>query len=156
MQTTIVEVHQLLRSSGWRLAVAESLTGGRIQSLMTSVSGASDVFSGGVTTYTIDRKVALLKVDKQVVTACNAVSEAVARQMVAGVCDLFESECGVATTGYAETNAEVETPFAWVAVSIDGDAVVKRVEAEGTRLEVQDAIAQQAMEMLRAALAKRV
>lgn len=130
------------------LAAAESLTGGRIQSLMTGLSGASEVFAGGVTVYTIDQKVSHLSVDRELANACNAVSESVVCQMALGVCSMFECTCGVATTGYAEINSDVKTPFAWVAVALNGNVVAKRVESRGTREEVQREIAERALEFV--------
>ena len=100
-RSLVEEIHVRLRRAGWQLAVAESITGGRIQSLVTAVSGASDVFVGGVTTYTIDQKVAHLGVEREVAIECDAVSEQVAHEMALGVCAMFGCACGVATTGYA-------------------------------------------------------
>lgn len=87
---------------GLHLAVAESLTGGNVQARITAESGASDFFVGGVTAYTLERKVALLGVDRRTAKACNSVSAGVARQMARGVCKLMKCRLGVATTGYAE------------------------------------------------------
>lgn len=92
----------MLSHPALRLAVAESLTGGRVQALVTAESGASAYFVGGVTAYTIDRKIALLGVDRAAAGACNGVSAGVARQMALGVCRLIECNLGVSTTGYAE------------------------------------------------------
>jgi len=47
-----------------RLAVAESLTGGLLQSKMVALEGSSGFFSGGLTAYIIDMKVSLLGVDR--------------------------------------------------------------------------------------------
>lgn len=144
----ISTIHQRLRERGWMCAVAESLTGGRVQSLLTSVSGASDVFAGGMTVYTIDQKVALLNVDRDEAVACNAVSESIASAMVRGVCTKFGCDCGVATTGYAEPYESVATPFGWVAVSLDGVVSTRRITATGTRTVVQQEIADGAVDFL--------
>lgn len=101
------------------LAVAESLTGGRVQGLITAVSGASAYFLGGVTAYGIAQKAALLGVDREHAMAAGGVSERVAGEMAAGVCRLFGADFGVATTGYAEPAPAqgVAVPFAWIAVA---------------------------------------
>src|SRR5688572_13935952 len=85
-----------------KLAVAESLTGGHVQALVSSVSGISKVFAGGVTAYNEHQKVRHLKVDQTHAAENNCVSERVAREMALGVCRLFDVEIGLATTGYAE------------------------------------------------------
>lgn len=84
------------------LAVAESVTVGRIQSLVGLSSGASDIFAGGVTAYNIDQKVKLLGVDRTHAQEVDCVSDKVASQMAAGVTAMFQADIGVATTGYAE------------------------------------------------------
>ncbi len=110
------------------LAAAESLTGGRVQALVTAVAGASEYFLGGVTAYAIAQKAALLGVDREHAEACHGVSERVAQEMAAGACRLFGADLAVATTGYAEPAPAqgVAVPFAWIAVA--------RREAGGPRV----------------------
>ena len=84
------------------LAVAESLTGGRLQALLTGVSGASACFLGGVCAYTVPQKARLLGVDAAHATEVDGVSARVAGEMAAGACRLFGADLAVATTGYAE------------------------------------------------------
>lgn len=84
------------------LAVAESMTGGRLQALITTEPGTSTFFLGGVTTYTLAQKVRLLGVVREVAEPVDCVSAEVARQMARGACELFGSDLAVATTGYAE------------------------------------------------------
>ena len=99
------------------LAVAESLTCGQVQARIGAISGASDFFLGGITVYTLEAKVRHLGVDRAIAAAVDCVSEEVARQMARGVGELFGSDFGVATTGYAEPAAGVPDPFAWWAVA---------------------------------------
>ncbi len=84
------------------LAVAESMTGGRLQALITGESGASAFFLGGVTAYTLEQKVRWLGVDRSVAAAVDCVSAEVAGQMARGVGRRFGADLAVATTGYAE------------------------------------------------------
>lgn len=109
----------MLREPPLTLAVAESLTCGRVQARVGEVSGASNFFLGGITAYSLEQKVRHLGVRRAEATRVNAVSAAVAEQMARGVCALFGSDVGVATTGYAEPSAgdDVEVPFAWWAIA---------------------------------------
>lgn len=100
-QELATELGQLLRRLKFRLAVAESLTAGNVQALVSSVRGASEWFVGGVTAYTLQSKVDLLHVDPNHAREVNCVSERVAREMAAGACNLFGAEVAIATTGYA-------------------------------------------------------
>lgn len=87
------------------LAVAESLTGGCVQSRITAISGASGFFLGGITAYTIDQKVKHLGVNRAVAKKVDAVSAEIAEQMARGAVKLFGADIAVATTGYAEPTA---------------------------------------------------
>jgi nicotinamide-nucleotide amidase len=109
----------ILRKPALTLAAAESLTCGRVQAAIGAVSGASNYFFGGITAYSLDQKVQHLGVDRAVAKKVNSVSADVAEQMARGVCDLFGSDLGVATTGYAEASSGdgVAEPFAWWALA---------------------------------------
>jgi nicotinamide-nucleotide amidase len=127
----------LLREPRWTVAAAESLTSGQVQALLGSVSGASEYFLGGVTTYSLEQKVKLLGVDAATAEAVNSVSGEVARQMALGALKLFGSDWAVATTGYAEAvpNRGVREPFAWWAVARRGETSVEIGEISFPDLE---------------------
>jgi nicotinamide-nucleotide amidase len=158
MNGPAVKLAELLRAARPRLtlAVAESMTGGRVQALVTAVSGASEYFAGGVTAYAREQKVALLGVDDAHAAAVNCVSERVVGEMAIGVCRLFKAGVGVATTGYAEPAPAggVAVPFVWLAVArrAGGELAVvarRRVEFPGaTRAGAQDRAAAAAVELL--------
>lgn len=105
----------LLRSPRLTVAVAESLTSGRIQSRIGAISGASNFFLGGITAYSLEQKVRHLGIDRDFAAAVNCVSAEVAVQMARGACTFFGSDLALATTGYAEPSVEwnVPQPFAW-------------------------------------------
>lgn len=130
------------------LAVAESLTCGRVQALIGAISGASEFFLGGITAYSLDQKVKHLGVDRTVAEPVKSVSAVVAEQMARGVCALFGSELGLATTGYAEAAAGVTQPFAWWALVHElgsGKRTTRsgRVDCPGlTRVQVQEKVAE--------------
>lgn len=158
MNEAAARLRELLRSARPRptLAAAESITGGRVQALITGVSGASDYFVGGVTAYAREQKVALLGVDDAHAATFNCVSERVAGEMAVGACRLFKADVAVATTGYAEPSPAwgVAAPFAWLAVArrTGGEPAVvgaRRVEFPGaTRAEAQARAAAAAVDLL--------
>jgi nicotinamide-nucleotide amidase len=145
----------MLRPPRLTLAVAESLTSGRLQARIGAIPGASEFFLGGMTAYALGQK-ERLGVDRAEALAVNGVSSRVAEQMAKGVCKLFGSDVGVATTGYAEPSAQwkVEVPFAWWALarrSAGGDYAVAsgRVEFPGfSRVDVQERVAEAAFDAL--------
>jgi nicotinamide-nucleotide amidase len=154
-----LEVKELLLGRPrWTLAVAESLTCGRLQAAIGAVSGASGYFLGGVTAYTLDQKVQLLGVDRRSARKVNCVSAAVAEAMAAGAARSFGADFAVATTGYAEPAAGIPIPFAWWAIARRQrgrvmNLAVGRVECPGaTRADVQTMVAEAALAELAAAL----
>jgi nicotinamide-nucleotide amidase len=126
------------------LAVAESVTCGRLQARLGRNSGASDFLLGGITAYSLDQKSRHLAVDRASAEAVHCVSADVAEQMARGVCLLFGADFGVATTGYAEPSAllAVDEPFAWWAVACrgsDGGFAVGSGRTDGAGLSRVDA-----------------
>jgi nicotinamide-nucleotide amidase len=135
------------------LAVAESVTCGRMQAAIGAISGASEYFLGGITAYTLAEKVRHLRVDAAEAGSTNSVSAVVAAQMAIGACRLFGSDLAVAATGYAEANPArgFAQPGAYWAVARGGagnPAVVRQGLFEGPGLErvaMQEAVAAAAL-----------
>src|SRR5215510_4086337 len=98
MSFDAVRLKELMVARGLTLAVAESLTSGRIQAAVAAASGASNYFLGGVTVYSIEQKVRHLHVDRQHAEAVHGVSARVAEEMARGVALLFGSDYSVSTT----------------------------------------------------------
>jgi nicotinamide-nucleotide amidase len=142
----------MLQTPPLTLAVAESLTSGRLQAAVGAISGASTFFLGGITAYSLDQKTKLLAVDRALAEPVNSVSAEVAEQMARGVCQLFGANIGAATTGYAEPSPAngIAAPFAWWAIAVRGGAGRSdfrtrsgRVECRGaSRVEVQTIVAE--------------
>jgi competence/damage-inducible protein CinA-like protein len=93
MESVVLE---MCRQRGLSLAVAESLTGGLVGARLTGISGASDVFRGGVISYATEVKQEVLGVSEGPV-----VSERAAMQMAEGVRTKLRASVGLALTGVA-------------------------------------------------------
>lgn len=90
-----------MQSRGETLSVSESCTGGGLARLVTSVSGASSVFVGGVVAYAPRLKTSFLWVDERLTSDEEIVSCATAQAMACGVSARLVSTWGVGTTGFA-------------------------------------------------------
>lgn len=99
MMKTASDVISTLR--GRTLATAESLTGGGIGALLTSVPGASAVFKGGVISYANEVKREVLGVPKAYLSTFGAVSAPVAEAMAVGVRELLKADIAISVTGLA-------------------------------------------------------
>jgi nicotinamide-nucleotide amidase len=95
------EVLDLARRRGWRLATAESCTGGLLAGAITAVPGSSDVFEMGFVTYSNAAKTAFLGVRPATLAAHGAVSEAVAAEMAEGARARAGVALAVSVTGIA-------------------------------------------------------
>jgi nicotinamide-nucleotide amidase len=94
-------VLQSLRARGWKLATAESCTGGLIAAALTSVAGSSDVVERGFVTYSNEAKTELLGVPAALIAAQGAVSEAAAAAMATGALAHSRADIAVSVTGVA-------------------------------------------------------
>ena len=147
-----------LNDKGWRIATAESCTGGLIASRITDVSGSSAYFEQGFITYSNEAKMALLGVSKDIVATeggPGAVSEACARAMADGVRAATGSEIGLSVTGIAgPTGGSAEKPVGtvYMAVATSFGTTCRHYVFEGSRLEVKAQTAQAALDMARDAL----
>lgn len=140
------------RSSGRLLAVAESCTGGLLASRLTSISGSSHAFRGGIVAYDNVVKVEQLGVDAALIDRVGAVSEEVARAMARGIRDVMASQVGVGITGVAGPDGgtpEKPVGLVWIAVDVDGNVVVYGGRFIGDRAEIRFRATQAALNMIR-------
>jgi competence/damage-inducible protein CinA-like protein len=149
-------VLEICRSRNFKLAVAESCTGGLLGERLTNIPGSSDVFLGGVIAYHNDLKTGLLGVAPADIEKHGAVSEAVALQMAAGIRAKTTADVGLSITGVAGPGGgTAEKPVGLVWVGIDGpDHKARRFHVGGDRAEIRQRAAQAALEMVRRALSK--
>lgn len=95
------KVLEALRHRGWRLATAESCTGGLVAAALTDVAGASDVVDRGFITYSNAAKIEMLGVRPDTLAAHGAVSQEVALEMARGALDRSGADIAVSVTGIA-------------------------------------------------------
>lgn len=131
-----------LRGRAWRMATAESCTGGLIAAACTALAGSSDWFDRGFVTYSNDAKTELLGVDAELIQRVGAVSEEVARAMVAGALARSKAGIAVAVTGIAGPSGAVPgkpVGTVWVAWGTSAGVQAERLQLAGDRDAVRDA-----------------
>jgi nicotinamide-nucleotide amidase len=143
-----------LLARGWRLATAESCTGGLIAATCTSAAGSSDWFERGFVPYSNDAKTELLGVDAALIAAHGAVSEPVACAMAAGALARSRADVSVAVTGIAGPGGAVPgkpVGTVWLAVARRGEAPrALRLQLPGDRSAVREATVREALSQLTA------
>ncbi|MGV2449284.1 UNVERIFIED_CONTAM: CinA family nicotinamide mononucleotide deamidase-related protein [Ralstonia mannitolilytica] len=92
---------EMLTERNMTISTAESCTGGELAKMITSVSGSSKYFLGGVVAYATEKKIKILNVSEKTVEQFTVVSEQVAQEMAKGCQELFETHISLSTTGVA-------------------------------------------------------
>ena len=95
------KIVSFLKNKKLKLAIAESCTGGMLSGAITSVSGASKVFSMGFVTYSNQAKISILKVPKKIIQKHGAVSIQCCLSMVNNLSKISKSKVCVSITGIA-------------------------------------------------------
>ena len=95
------KIVSLLGRKRFKLAIAESCTGGMLSSVITSVSGSSKVFTMGLITYSNQAKTSILKVPKQIIKKSGAVSVQCCLAMVNNLSKISKSKVCISITGIA-------------------------------------------------------
>ena len=147
----VLALADALRARGWRMAAAESCTGGLIAAACTAVAGSSDWFERGFVTYSNAAKQELLGVPEALIAAHGAVSEEVARAMAQGALrhapvDLAVAATGIAGPGGAVPGKPVGT--VWLAWATRAGAHAERLQLDGDRAAVRAATVQAALRRL--------
>jgi nicotinamide-nucleotide amidase len=148
-------VGDLLRARFWRIATAESCTGGLLASRLTDIPGSSDYVDRGVVCYSNQAKIDLLDVPGETIARHGAVSEEVGAAMAEGVRDRAGAEVGVGITGIAGPGGGSEQKpvgTVVVAVAYPGGTRVRRFLFLGARAQVKFQASQAALDMVRRAL----
>ena len=135
------ELGAALRNRGWRMATAESCTGGGIAEALTAIAGSSDYFDRGFVTYSNESKQELLGVPAEVIAAHGAVSEETVRAMAEGALAHSRAHITVSVSGVAgpgggsERNPVGTVCFGWALEG--GLAQSERLHFEGDREAVR-------------------
>ena len=148
-------VGDLLVEHRFRIALAESCTGGLLTSRLTDVAGSSRYVDRAVVAYANEAKVTLLDVPAQLIDQHGAVSEPVAIAMAEGVRAGAMVDVGVGVTGIAGPgggNAEKPVGTVAVAVVMPGAARSRLFRFGGAREQVKFQASQAALDMVRRVL----
>jgi nicotinamide-nucleotide amidase len=148
------------RARQWRVATAESCTGGLVAAALTAIAGASDVFERGFVTYSNKAKIELLGVPTETIAAHGAISAETALAMARGAVvraggDLAVSITGIAGPGGGTPQKPVGLVYLGVARK-DGAARVEHHIFPGDRAEVRRAALVLALELLQGEAAPSV
>ena len=132
-------IGHLLKERNAFLSLAESCTGGYSSHLITSVSGSSEYYKGGVVAYSNEVKVKELNVNPNTLDNYGAVSKETAEEMAMGILKKFKSDYAIAITGIAGPNGGTQDKpvgTVWIAVSSEKDCISKTFYMDRGRLQI--------------------
>lgn len=147
---------EALLERGWKIATAESCTGGLLAKRLTDTPGSSRTFERGWVTYSNEAKMQALGVTAETLAAHGAVSAPVAELLASGARERSGAEVGVGITGIAGPDgatAEKPVGLVFIAVASPLGAAVRRYQFAGTRATVRERGAQTALDLVRRHLA---
>jgi len=145
-------VGEILQNHDKMLATAESCSGGLIGHKITSVSGSSNYFAGGVIAYSNDLKEKLLGVDPGILAEYGAVSSETAKAMAFGIRTKTSADIGLSVTGIAgPTGGTPEKPVGtvFIALSTPDETIDFAYRFSGDRWQVQEITAVTALDLIR-------
>ena len=135
----------LLLEKGFRVATAESCTGGLVAKWLTDRSGSSDWFERGFITYSNESKQEMLDVSAQTIATFGAVSEQTVREMARGALANSHADVSLSVSGIAgPTGARADKPvgtvwFAWADRVGKDQAVMMRFDGDRNSVRRQAA-----------------
>lgn len=155
LEPVLMQISHHLQQRHWRLASAESCTGGLIAGACTQGAGASQWFERGFVSYSNESKTELLGVPAAVLAAHGAVSEPVVRAMVQGALAHSRAQVALAVTGVAgPTGGTPDKPvgLVWFGWCWPGAVVCESQHFAGERALVRAQTVRHALVRLQALL----
>ncbi|RDC66491.1 Nicotinamide-nucleotide amidase [Adhaeribacter pallidiroseus] len=129
-------IGNLLKKHYLTIATAESCTGGMVAQKLTSISGSSAYFKGGIVAYDNAVKAEQLGVSETTLETFGAVSEETVSEMAQNVRQLLKTDIGIATSGIAgPTGGTPEKPVGtiWIAYADAHQTIAKKLNFNRTR-----------------------
>jgi nicotinamide-nucleotide amidase len=153
--STAAGIHERLRAAGATVAVAESLTGGRLCAALTETPGASRTMRGGLVVYATDLKASLAGVDAGLLAERGAVDPQVAAALADGARSRLSATFGLGVTGVAGPDPQDGHQVGTVFGAVAGPAgITGRAWAfDGDRAAIQTAAVMGCLQLLAEAVA---
>ena len=151
------DLHHICIEKGVSIAVAESCTSGKIASKLTSLSGSSFYFKGGIVAYQNEIKINYLGVSQLDIDEKTEVSAEVVTQMAKSILKKFDADFAIATSGYAgPTGGTNKNPIGTVFIAIASavGVVSTRFIFSGNRQSIVSQVTESAVELLYSAVKK--
>lgn len=141
LEKTSKLVIDYLKNNNISISSAESCTGGLISSEIVSYPGVSQIYSGGLVTYSNEKKKELLKVKEDTLKKYGAVSKEVVKQMLYGLEDIFKSDILIAISGVAGPSGGTEEKpvgLVYIGIKLFDDIYIFKENFYGDRTAIRE------------------
>jgi nicotinamide-nucleotide amidase len=147
----MIKFQDILKTNKQTITVAESCTGGLIASMITEISGSSEIFKGSIITYSNEIKEQELNVKKETIIKYGVVSSQVVAEMLNEVIKKFNADFAIAVSGIASPNESIDSkPVGTVVIGVINSYGRKTIQVchfKGKRKEVQLQAAKRALKL---------
>jgi PncC family amidohydrolase len=144
-------IGQLLKQKGYKLAMAESCTGGLLGHRITNIPGSSDYYLGSITAYAYEAKERLLEVNHETLEKHGAVSEETVLEMARGVKNALAADIGLSVSGIAGPGGGMPLKpvgTVWIGLSTPTGDWAKKCLFNGDRIQIKEQTAETALTIL--------
>lgn len=148
---TSLTCNVLKRLEGKTLATAESCTGGGIGAALTAIPGSSEVYKGGIISYTNEIKQKLLGINPILLKNLGAVSAPIAEAMAMGARNALNADIAVSVTGLAGPGGDDRgNPVGLVFIGYSDEKRItsRRFVFSGDREEVRKQAVEEALKLI--------
>lgn len=148
-------VTKLLKDQGKKITAAESLTGGAFLKAISGEAGASDIFEGGIVSYSNTVKHQVLGVSQLTIDRYGVVSAQCAIEMAEKSMNMFEADISISLTGVAGPDSleGEKTGTVWIGLAQKGkETFAKKFHFDSTRKENRNTSVLSALNLVQSAL----
>lgn len=157
-ETLEVVLGRLLTQQSKTISTAESCTGGKIASVLTSIPGSSKYFKGSIVSYTKEVKIEVLNVSPETIEKHTVVSAEVAEEMASNIRQILNTDYGIGVTGNAgptTDDTDKSVGVVYIALATANSVVSERFDFGQPREKVIDRAVNKSLEMLQKEILKR-
>ncbi|WP_395077065.1 CinA family nicotinamide mononucleotide deamidase-related protein [Flavobacterium sp.] len=150
-ETIEVVLGKILTEKNFTISTAESCTGGKIASIITSVSGSSGYYKGSIVGYSTESKVNILNVSQEIINQFSVVSKQVVEAMALQSQKILKSDFAIATTGNAGPNkgdSDVEVGTVFIGIATPNGVFSEEFQFGQPREKVIDRTVNKAFEII--------
>ena len=140
MDISYKKIINKILSKNYKIAIAESCTGGNVCSQLTKFPGISKSFFLGIISYSDESKIKLLKINKKKLNKYGAVSKEIARDMAKNLIKLSKCDFTISTTGISGPTGKTKNKpigLVYIGIGTKNKIYVYKKIFKGTRISIQ-------------------